>query len=618
MRTTILFLFFLVSLGTLHAQKLQVESMEVAANDISASSMPRADRNGKPCGLVKVQLAVMGASFEGNIIGDVDYKTGEYWVYMNEGAYLLHIKHPSFLPLEINFRDYDIRVEGKTTYKLVVSLPSSPMEIDDGMRYLRLIVNPRTAQVSIDGKPKTVNQTDGSVSVLLASGNHQWEVAAEGYATRKGTVTLREKSETVEVNLESVLATVNISCPTQGAMIYVDNQLRGSSPWSGSLVPGIHQFEARRESHRSQRLTEKLEEKESRRVEIPALQPITGALNVDYSPINTEVWIDGQKKGIAPDVFRGLLVGNHQVELRKEGYRTASQIVTVLENQTAQLKGQLTSNNSQLTATSQSNTTNNTSATAISTTTGNTSNNSANMITIKGTVVDKDGPIIGASVNVGGSNTRGTGTITNIDGNFELKVERNSHITVRYIGFKPYDFAATDNISNYTIKLKSSTGKPAFAITAGMNLSKWTGNLFDFKPGYQVGLEMYKGIGSGFGMNLGLSYSAKGFKVKGTDDKYSANYIHVPLQLTYGKYMGGIIWRVHAGPYGAFGVGGDVFDDPVKAKKFDYGMQFGLGICVPQYAFRHFFFKASYELGMNKLIDDSKNRNISFTLGYYL
>ena len=105
------------------AQKLTVDGMK-STNDLSASQYRRKDLAGEACALVKVQLAITGATFEGNVIQPVEYKSGEYWVYMSKGSYELHIKLQNFLPLEVNFRDYGIRgVEPLMTYKLVVPMP---------------------------------------------------------------------------------------------------------------------------------------------------------------------------------------------------------------------------------------------------------------------------------------------------------------------------------------------------------------------------------------------------------------------------------------------------------------------------------------------------------------
>ena len=71
---------------TAHGQDLKVRSMSMNAGDLSASTQRRLDINKKPCALVKVQLPLSGAVFEGNVIQPVEYKTNEYWVYMTEGS----------------------------------------------------------------------------------------------------------------------------------------------------------------------------------------------------------------------------------------------------------------------------------------------------------------------------------------------------------------------------------------------------------------------------------------------------------------------------------------------------------------------------------------------------
>ena len=82
MRKSLLILFLLMMTQAVSAQKLTVESMVMAGNDISASKYERKDLNGTACALLKVMLPVSGVKFEGNVIEPVEYKTGEYWVLM--------------------------------------------------------------------------------------------------------------------------------------------------------------------------------------------------------------------------------------------------------------------------------------------------------------------------------------------------------------------------------------------------------------------------------------------------------------------------------------------------------------------------------------------------------
>jgi len=62
--------------------------------------------------------------------------------------------------------------------------------------------------------------------------------------------------------------------------------------------------------------------------------------------------------------------------------------------------------------------------------------------TFKGTVIDENGePIIGASVTMGDT---GTGTVTDIDGNFTISIQRGATLTISYIGY------ITQTISDFT------------------------------------------------------------------------------------------------------------------------------------------------------------------------
>ena len=175
---------------TAGAQELTVKKMEVAPMDLSASTQPRNDLNGNPCALVKVQLATPGASFEGNVIGDTEFKKGEYWVYMSEGSYMLNIKHSSFLPLFVNFRDYDItRVESKTTYVLTLVMPQTTAVV----KKQKLIVNysPKDAIVTIDSESYW---GDGHLELDLDVGSHDYQIVAKGYEAVAGSVKLSENA----------------------------------------------------------------------------------------------------------------------------------------------------------------------------------------------------------------------------------------------------------------------------------------------------------------------------------------------------------------------------------------------------------------------------------------
>ena len=332
----------LTMLATASAQKLTVESMAAVSNDISASQYERKDLNGQACALVKVQLAAMGAQFEGNVIQPVEYKTGEYWVYMTEGSKELHIKHPSFVPLVINFTDYGIKgVEQKVTYVLTLNIPQAGTQpLDDGMRYLAMTVAPANATVYIDNQPQVVQ--NGTLSMLLSMGSHTYRVESPAYETQSGTFTVGNEKVTLLIKLKSTMATLSVSTGTTGTQIFINDQQRGTSSWQGTLPPGTYRVEGRLAGHRTHRQNVTLASRDQKQLAIPALVAITGMLNVNVQPMNAEVWLDGSRLGTSPDIFRNITVGSHEVELRYTGYTSKKERVTIEEGQTAMLTTSLT------------------------------------------------------------------------------------------------------------------------------------------------------------------------------------------------------------------------------------------------------------------------------------
>ncbi|MBQ0023424.1 MAG: SUMF1/EgtB/PvdO family nonheme iron enzyme [Prevotellaceae bacterium] len=203
--STLIFLLCLISAG---AQELKIKSFALDANDITASSQLRNDGNGDPCALIKVQLAAPGATFDGNLVGDVAYKVNQYWVYMTSGSKHLQVNHPNYLPLDVTFSDYEINsVKGKCTYVLVINAA----ETVSAKQKLTVKYSPRDAMLLIDGQPVG----DNGVAELddLTVGNHSFNVAKKGYIGQQGTITLSAIAPgklLVELDKESEVASNSV------------------------------------------------------------------------------------------------------------------------------------------------------------------------------------------------------------------------------------------------------------------------------------------------------------------------------------------------------------------------------------------------------------------------
>ena len=349
MRKILLSFFMLFAvMSTVFAQKLTVESFKLASHDLTAQSQPRKDLNDRNCALVKVGIALDGVKFDGSIMGEPIQKLGEYWVYMPKGVSMLQVLHKNYTPLMVNFYDYGVgKVESGMTYILTLSKPAGSTEpTDAGGNFYALTVNPQNAVVTIDGIQQTVS-TDGEYSAMLPYGGHTYKVEAGGYISKSGSFTISSSDMTpINVILVSAMATVSVTCPTPAVSLYVDKKSVGMAPWTGSLKEGMHLIEVKKEGYRSQQRTINLSQQQKLDVAFAELAAIQGNLSVNYKPFGADVYVDGKKVGQSPRVFNGIMVGNHKVEIKKDGYGTDSKTVSILEGQTASLSGVLTTNTS--------------------------------------------------------------------------------------------------------------------------------------------------------------------------------------------------------------------------------------------------------------------------------
>ena len=346
MKKSLLFLLFVLQAIVVSAQELTVKSFKLAENDISAQTQPRKDLNDRNCALVKVQFVGVISELEGNVVKPLVKHGNETWVYMPQGSRQLKILTQSYLPVMVTFADYGVeKLESNRTYVLILVKPSGQNEpVDAGGNFYAISVQPKDAKVMVDGVLQE-SSSDGEYSAMLPYGTHTYKVEAGGYISKSGSFSVSSGDMTpVSVSLVSALATVSVTCPTSAVSLYVDKKSVGNVPWSGSLKEGMHLVEAKKTGYRSQQKTIRLSQQQKLDVAFGELLPILGNLSVNYKPFGADVYVDGNKLGQSPRVFNGLLVGNHQVEVRKDGYATDKKSVTISEGQTMSISGTLASN----------------------------------------------------------------------------------------------------------------------------------------------------------------------------------------------------------------------------------------------------------------------------------
>ena len=339
-------------LNTAMAQELMVKSFVLAPTDITAQTEGRKDLNGDACALVKISFVGDVLDVEGNVIKPLVKRNNETWAFITQESRQMKVVTKDYLPLMVTFGDYGIeKLQSNRTYVLTLTKPSGAQEsVDAGGNFYAISVQPKDAKVTIDGVLQA-SSSDGEYSAMLAYGSHTYKVEAGGYISKSGSFTIGKGDMTpISVSLVSALATLSVSCPTPAVSLYVDKKSVGSLPWNGSLKEGMHLLEVRKDGYRSQQKTIQLAQQQKLDVAFDALSAIQGNLSVNFKPFGSDVYVDGVKVGQSPRVFNGVLVGNHIVEIRKSGYATSRQTVTISEGQTASISGSLTSSTSSSTA----------------------------------------------------------------------------------------------------------------------------------------------------------------------------------------------------------------------------------------------------------------------------
>ena len=335
-------------LNTAVAQRLSVESFVLAPTDLTAQTEGRKDLNGDACALVKISFVGDVLDVEGNVIKPLVKRNNETWAFMTQESRQMKVVTKDYLPLMVTFGDYGIeKLQSNRTYVLTLAKPSGAQEpVDAGGNFYAISVQPKTAVLWIDGIQQEVS-SDGEYSAMLAYGSHTYKVEAGGYISKSGSFMIGKGDMTpISVSLVSALATLSVNCPTPAVSLYVDKKSVGSLPWNGNLKEGMHLLEVRKDGYRSLQKTIQLAQQQKLDVAFDALSAIQGNLSVNFKPFGSDVYVDGVKVGQSPRVFNGVLVGNHNVEIRKSGYATSRQTVTISEGQTAGISGSLTSSTS--------------------------------------------------------------------------------------------------------------------------------------------------------------------------------------------------------------------------------------------------------------------------------
>lgn len=177
----------------------------------------------------------------------------------------------------------------------------------------------------------------------VKSGRHTLRVALNMYKTYEQTITIEDgQTLTLKPELQPNFAETTLEVDAD-AEIWVNGQKKGVRKWSGPLEIGNYKVECRQANHEtvSQNISIS-SNKESKTFTLNAPIPIYGGLRITSSPSQADVFIDGDKVGTTPFYSAKLLIGKHQVSIRKEGYGNAANEIEVTKGVTTDHEFKLT------------------------------------------------------------------------------------------------------------------------------------------------------------------------------------------------------------------------------------------------------------------------------------
>src|SRR6056297_1801902 len=174
----------------------------------------------------------------------------------------------------------------------------------------------------------------------VSSGEHTITLQSGWFQPQSKKVTV-EDAQTASVNFELEKAYANITVQTQPpADILIDGERKGNGNWQGRLMEGIYTIKAEKDKYYSQSEQLKVTAGEEESVTFD-LEGKTGKADVITTPIDADVYLDGEKQGNTPLTLKDLLIGEYDLKLKKEGYGTVTKTLSIREEETAKVEERL-------------------------------------------------------------------------------------------------------------------------------------------------------------------------------------------------------------------------------------------------------------------------------------
>ena len=443
-----------------HKAKFHIVSFAENPHDTSPQIYEKLDSDGHPYAIIKVKsntpddnLRAYNFSFA-LIPHIVEVRDGELWVYVGRNAKHVSISRDGYQ--SIQRYDLGLTIQPGRAYEMQLSSQRQSAKF----QMVRFNISPANAKAMVMCQKELSDEDEmvfgyadegGSVARNLEIGTYTYKIISDTYHTSEGRFVLDAKKN---IHIEHVTLRPNFANVTfkvsDGVDVYINEEKKSTGEWSGVLKAGTHRVGSKKKKHSTVYIDVEVKAGMDTVINLPDPKPVVGTLAIVSSPLDAKILIDGQDYGHTPKNIDGLLIGNHTLEIIKEGYLNEIREIEIIEDEITDCNVTLSKGSSTKTQTSvvARNALNDNFPVIYD---SNGIRRSQRTKIVKGVVIDKNGyPVVGATVHAAGGNVNTT--VAN-DGTFSMEVpEWLETISVEKPGYRRSEKKVDDDEMLFRMK----------------------------------------------------------------------------------------------------------------------------------------------------------------------
>lgn len=332
LRPQIVTILLLLFVNNVFADEFKIINFHKASKDLAAIRFQRSNINGEKCALIKIRTDLSGLSFNSNIgiVGDVQKKEGDYWVYVSPGDQRIKFFKSGFISKSYSFPE---PIESSTVYVLKLTNNKNKVFLDKEL--VKIIFRFNVNKVYISKNNGAPVHSMGKVAEFkLPPGNHSFKFSKQGYKDIKEEIVITQE-RVMDISLEEGNAETSLDLPgiitiktdPAGANVYLNNQKIGITPFVDQVIAGNYDLTLKKDLYASYSGVFAIKEGETKELPVIKLKPITGKLKITSNVEGANIFINGKQEGVTPLENIELVEGRHKIRLEHPEHHTKEKTI---------------------------------------------------------------------------------------------------------------------------------------------------------------------------------------------------------------------------------------------------------------------------------------------------